>query len=311
MRGRWRLLSVLATLVLVLPAGSCARAARTPSGPIRIATGSPASVYYLYGQAVAKLITQQWPDAQPRVLTTTASAANLQLLVVGKVEVGFSQADIAASGGLPESLVALARLYDDYVHLVVPAQAPVRTIADLRGRRVSVGPAGSGTEIAATRLLTVGGLSPVADLYPRRLDLEESVTALRQGSIEAFFYSGGLPVGAITDLAADIPIRLLDLGAYVAPLRRQFGEQYSERVIPRSTYGTAPVATVGLSNYLVVRQDMPEELAYALTRLLFDGRDALASAHPAGARLNLRSAVDTFPLALHPGAVRFYRERKI
>jgi TRAP transporter TAXI family solute receptor len=311
MRARWRLLGVLATLVLVLPAGSCSGGPSTPSGLIRIATGSPAGVYYLYGQAIASLITQQWPGAEARVLTTTASAENLQLLVVGKADVGFSQADIAASGGLPESLVALARLYDDYVHVVVPARAPVRTIADLRGRWVSMGPSGSGTEITATRLLTVGGLSPVTDVRPVHLDLEASVTALRQGSIDAFFYSGGLPVDAIAALARDIPIRLLDLGAYVGQLRRQFGEHYSERVIPRSTYGTPPVATIGLANYLVVRQDMPEDLAYALTRLIFDGRDALARAHPTGARLNIRSAVDTYPLALHPGAVRFYRERKI
>lgn len=315
MRRRWlRLIALLTAIGLAVTAGvvavACTGGSAGLNGVVRIATSEQTGVYYIYGQAVAGLIRAKMPDVEVSVLTTTASVENLQLVTDRQADVGFTQADVAATWMTRASLVALARLYDDYVHVVVPAQAPVRTLADLRGRRVAMGATGSGTEVTATRLLTVAGLSPLTDVRPVRLGLDESVTALRQGAVDAFFFSGGLPVAVITALARDIPIRLLDLGAYVAPMRHQFGEQYSERVVPRSTYGTPPVATVGIANYLVVRPDMREEMAYALTRLLFDGRDILAQAHPAGARLNMRSAIDTYPLNLHPGAVRFYRERK-
>ena len=312
MRRGWRRAALLLTaLTLVISTGTaCGGGTSQAVTAIRIATGEEQGVYYEYGQALAGLIRAEMPDVEVTVLTTAASMENLQLVTDRQADIGFTQADVAAEWASRASLVALARLYDDDVHVVVPAQAPVRTLADLRGRRISTGATGSGTEVTANRLLTVAGLNPFTDVLPLHLDLNESVTALRQGAIEAFFFSGGLPVTAITTLARDIPIRLLNLGSYVAQMRRQFGEQYSERVVPRSTYGTIPVATVGIANYLVVRPDMPEELAYTLTRLLFDGRETLAGAHPAGARLNMRSAINTHPLDLHPGAVRFYRERK-
>jgi TRAP transporter TAXI family solute receptor len=312
MRGGWRGRALLLGALLLVAAASaaCGGGSAPAIGTIRIATGEKQGVYFEYGQALAGLIREEMPDVEVDVLTTAASMENLQLVTDRQADVGFTQADVAAEWASRASLVALARLYDDHVHVVVPAQAPVRTLADLRGRRISTGATGSGTEVTANRLLTVAGLNPFTDVIPLHLGLDESVTALRQGGIEAFFFSGGLPVIAITNLARDIPIRLLDLRAYVAPMRRQFGEQYSERVVPRSTYGTIPVATVGIANYLVVRPDMPEDLAYTLTRLLFDGRDTLARAHPAGARLNMRSAINTHPLGLHPGAARFYRERK-
>ena len=312
MRGGWRRrASLLTALVLVIATGAaCGSGSGQSLGTIRIATGEKQGVYYEYGQALAALIRGEMPDVEVNVLTTAASQENMQLVTDRQADVGFTQADVAADWASRVSLVALARLYDDHMHVVVPAQAPVKFLADLRGRRVSMGATGSGTEVTANRLLTVAGLNPFTDVLPLRLGLDESATALRKGAIEAFFFSGGLPVATITALARDIPIRLLDLRSYVAPMRRQFGEQYAERVVPRSTYGTSPVATVGIANYLVVRRDMPEELAYTLTRLLFDGRDTLAGAHPAGARLNMRLAINTHPLDLHPGAVRFYRERK-
>ncbi|MFD0788563.1 TAXI family TRAP transporter solute-binding subunit, partial [Micromonospora azadirachtae] len=178
---------------------------------------------------------------------------------------------------------------------------PVHTIADLRGRRVSLGAAGSGTEITATRLLNVAGLS--GDLIHRaRLNLDESVAALRSGRIDAFFFSGGLPVRAIADLALGSPTRIVDLGDWTEPLRERYGDVYVSRDIPRSVYGVDPVTTVADPNFLIVRTDLPEPLVRNVTRLLMERRSELAAAHPAAGRMSPRSAIATSPLPLHPGA---------
>ena len=288
----------------------CQSSGQPPAGRVRIATGSTAAVYYAYGTAIERLIRQRLPGVQPSVLVTAASAENVRLVLAGDGEVGFTQADIAAAADSGE-LRALARLYDDYVHLVVRQASDVQRLADLRGHRVSLGAPGSGTEVTVARLLSVGPPELGGALQKLQLGLDESVTALRESRIDAFFFSGGLPVGAIDSLAKSVAIRMVDLRDFVEPLRKKYGEYYAERVVPLSTYsGIGPTATIGIPNYLVVRATMAEPLAYALTKLLFDGKDALAKAHPAGARLNVRTAISTPPLALHPGAARYYRDIK-
>jgi hypothetical protein len=306
-------LALLLAAVLAIPLTACDSGEPAPSGKVRIATGSQAAVYYAYGSAMAQLIRDRLPDVQPSVLVTAASAENVNLVLAGSAEVGFTQADIAGEGALrsPGQLVTLARLYDDYVHLVVRQPSDIHSLADLRGRRVSLGAPGSGTGITANRLLSVGPTGLADSLQREQLGLDESVTALREGRIDAFFFSGGLPVAAVDTLAKSVAIRLIDLHDYVPLLRRQFGEYYAERVVPSSTYsGVEPTLTIGIPNYLVVNATMPEPMAYALTRLLFEGRDALARAHPAGARLNVRSAISTPPLSLHAGAAHYYRDIK-
>jgi TRAP transporter TAXI family solute receptor len=296
------------TAALVGATAGCTADDRQPAGRVRIATGSTTAVYHAYGTAFSELIRTRLPDVQPTVLVTAASAENVSLVLDGGAEVGFTQSDVAGGAfGEDNRLAALARLYDDYVHLVVRADSQFDEIGKLAGRRVSIGAPGSGTSVTAGRVLLVAGNPP---LLSEPLGLDDSVAALREQRIEAFFFSGGLPVGAIKRLSENIRLRLIPLGMYAAALRKQFGDYYAERVVPGSTYGTLPVTSIGIANYLVVRLDMPRELAYALTKLLFDGRDALAQAHPAGARLNIRSAISTAPLPLHPGATRLYRERK-
>jgi uncharacterized protein len=311
MRGR---ALVAAMCAAVLTTTACQNAADEPSGRIRIATGSTTAVYFAYGTAIAEQIRHWYPKAQPAVLVTAASAENVMLVRDGNAELGFTQADIAASDAAsasPGQLMALARLYDDYVHLVVRADSGIRKLADLHGQRVSVGAPGSGTGITAERLLSVAEPGIATSLQLSRLGLDDSAAALREKRIDAFFFSGGLPVAAIQRLAQAVPIALVDLREYVQPLRKRYGEFYAERTAPASAYGVAPTVSIGIPNYLVVRASMPEPLAYALTRLLFESRDALARAHPVGARLNTRSAISTPPLPLHPGAARYYREVKV
>jgi TRAP transporter TAXI family solute receptor len=278
-----------------------------PRGPLRIATGPRGGVYYRLGEGLAGAAAQEYPGLRPAVLVTAASATNVALVDAGQAEVGFAQADVLIGTGLINPL-ALARLHEDYLHLVVRADSGLRSLSDLRGRLVSLGPAGSGTEVTAQRLLSVAGTPTAPRLTKAALNVDAAATALERGDIAAFFFSGGLPVTAIASLRARVRIRLINLGQYVEPLRVAYGEVYAERGIPASTYEVEPVVTVGVPNYLVVAAAMADDTAYGLTRLLLERRDTLAAAHPAAQRFNRRSAIDTAPLNLHPGAARYFRD---
>ncbi|MFF5173171.1 TAXI family TRAP transporter solute-binding subunit [Micromonospora sp. NPDC000089] len=298
-----------ATAVLVLLAvglTGCRDAAAAPV-PIRIATGSPTAVYYAFGRSLADILNRELPGVRASVVVTAASAENVRLVGSGAAELGFTQADVLDTA--PTEVQAVARVYDDLLHLVTLAGGPVRTVADLGGRRVSVGAAGSGTEVTATRLLEVARLGGDR-VRQEHLGLDDSVTALRAGRIDAFFFSGGLPVRAVTQLSAASAIRIADLGEWTEPLRRGYREVYVARDIPRSVYGVDPVTTVANPNYLIVRADLPEPLVREVTRLLMERRAELGAAHPAAGRMSPRSAIATPPLALHPGAADWYRSVK-
>jgi len=302
-----------------LSLSGCGKAVEEPSGPLRIATGNTGGVYYEYGQGLVTAVRRDLPRMSPELKVTGASVENLRLLASGDAEVGFTLADSAAAavrGEAPFSatlpVVALARLYENYLHVVVRDDGPIRELAGLAGRRVSLGAPGSGTELTAVRLLDAIGIDAQRGLSPAQLGVEVSAQRLRSGELDAFFFSGGLPVTAISDLAATVRIRLLDVGGQVAALRLAHGEFYAERTIPVSAYPwlTGAVSTVGVPNYLVVSPTMGEELAYRLTRLLFTHRDILEAAHPEARRLDRGTAIATYPLELHPGAARYYRDAK-
>jgi len=275
---------------------------------VRIATGSPTAVYYAIGSALAKVISQDLPGTDAGVLVTAASAENLQLIASGRAEVAFSQSDVLVSRGAPApSIVALARVYDDLLHLVVRANSPIRSLEDLRGRRVSVGAQGSGTVVTVRRLLTVAKMSGITE---RQLSLDDSTVALTSGEIDAFFFSGGLPVTGIRQLSTASPTRLIDLSKWATDLRKAYSDVYVVRDVPVSAYQMPAVATVAVPNLLVVSASMADDLAFDLTRLLMERREVLAAAHPAAERLDIRSAIATLPVPLHPGAARYYRSTK-
>ncbi|GAB3807777.1 TAXI family TRAP transporter solute-binding subunit [Micromonospora zhanjiangensis] len=279
-----------------------------PGRTVRIATGSPTAVYYAIGNAYARILSAELPGTSAEALVTAASAANVALVRDGGAEVGFTQADIL--NGLPQSssISAMARVYDDHLHLVVAARGRIQRLADLRGRAVSVGAPGSGTEVTTGRLLATAGLTGA--LTESRLGLDDSAAELAAGHIDAFFFSGGLPVAAVNQLSRRTPIRLIDLGEWVGPLRKRYGDVYVARDVPRSVYGLPVITTVAVPNYLIVRNDLPRGLVYDLTRLLIEKRDQLGRAHPAAEQLNARSAITTAPLPLHPGAIAYYRDAK-
>jgi TRAP transporter TAXI family solute receptor len=221
------------------------------------------------------------------------------------------QGPFAQFGSVPAR--ALAVLYPNYLHLVTLDGSGITRLADLRGRTVSTGAPGSGTEVVAFRVLEAAGINPAADLTTQALGASQSVDALKDGKLHAFFFTGGLPTAAILDLThtAGITGRLIGTDEALPQLRARYGEStYFPVVIPKDVYGTASdVTVVGIANLLVVSETMSEPLAYDITRLLFEKQADLIAIHPQAKDLSLGSAVKGSPIPFHPGAIRFYTEK--
>ncbi|CAM3706354.1 TAXI family TRAP transporter solute-binding subunit [Isoptericola cucumis] len=280
-----------------------------------VTTGGTSGIYHGYGVAVGDVLSQEQVPVD--VLDSGGSVENLQRVADGTAQLGFSAADavadaVAGRGAFDEPLplCALARVYDDFVHLVVREDSPVRTIEDLAGRTVSLGAPRSGTALIAHRLLDAAGVEQ-DDLDGRSLGLAESIDALRSGDVDAFFWSGGLRTPGIDRLAESAPVRLVPLGEIVEDVRARHGSGYRHGVVPQGMYGsTEEVATLAVPNFLVVRADMPDPVARMLVTTLFDARSQVARTVPAAAHLDRARAIFTEPLDLHPGAMEYYRETK-
>ena len=290
---------------------------------LSIATGGTGGVYYPYGGGIAKILNEHLPGVRATAEVTAASVDNLKLLRDGRADLAFTLADTlaeAAAGrspfdGRPVPLAGLAVLYANYTHVVTLAPSGIRSLADLKGRTVSTGSPGSGTELVASRLLRAAGLDPAADITRHALGVSESVGALKDGKIAAFFWSGGLPTAAVQDLAhtPGTSIRLIPTGDLLPALQQEFGSLYFKLEIPASGYRgmDGPVEVVAVSNVLVAHRSMPEELAYDITRLLFEHQRELTAVHPEARHLSPERAVDGSPIDFHPGAVRFYRQQGV
>jgi TRAP transporter TAXI family solute receptor len=208
---------------------------------------------------------------------------------------------------------AMARVYRNYTHVVARAEAGIATLAELTGKRVSTGSPNSGTDALAGRLLAAVGVDPEQGITRLRLSLPETTRGMREGTIDAMFFSGGLPTPGITDLIAPDSSKfvLVETASALPPLAASgYGTAYGAATIPAAAYGLpADVATVVVANLLVVSPTLPEGLGYDLTRLLFEHQSELTAAHPEAANLDRTTAADTDPVPLHPGAARFLATR--
>jgi uncharacterized protein len=288
---------------------------------LSIATGGTGGVYYPYGGGLAKVLNENLPNVRVTAEVTAASVDNLKLIRDGKADIAFALADTLADGvngrgafaGAPVPAASLAVLYSNYTHVVTLAASGISIVADLRGKRVSTGSPGSGTEVIAFRVLRAAGLNPHGDMTRQGLGASESADALKDGKIDAFFWSGGLPTAAVQDLShsSGITIRMIPTADLVPALQREHGALYFPLQVPVNAYPgvTVPVSVVGVANVLVVNKSMPEQLAYDITRVLFEKQAALAAIHPEARNLTLATAVKGSPAEFHPGAVRYYRER--
>ena len=288
---------------------------------LSIATGGTGGVYYPYGGGLAKVLNDSLPNVRASAEVTAASVDNLKLIRDGKADVAFALADTVADAvngrgafsGAPAPAASLAVLYSNYTHLVTLAASGIASVDGLRGKTVSTGSPGSGTEVIALRVLRAAGLNPDADLTRQGLGASESAEALKDGKVDAFFWSGGLPTAAVQDLShsSGITIRLIPTGHLVPALQRQFGPLYFPLEVAANAYPgvSSPVSVVGVANVLVVNRSMPEQLAYDITRVLFEKQPDLAQIHPEARNLSLKTATAGSPAEFHPGALRFFREK--
>ncbi|MGR4878322.1 TAXI family TRAP transporter solute-binding subunit [Streptomyces sp. LARHCF249] len=289
------------------------------SGPLRrlrLATGPEGGPYNAFGQALAQAVAAGGRRLEIVPVSTSASVDNLRKLDDGSVELALAMADAAEDAVLgrrpftrPAAVTALARVYVNYTHLLVPADGPVRSVQDLAGRPVAVGATGSGVQVVAGRVLRAAGLNGgSAPAGERQLGLAASAAALRGGAVDALFWSGGVPTPALSALARELPLRFLPLDGYVDALRQSHGPVYTTVTLPAGVYGlTEPVGTIGVGNYLLARDDVPASATRELLRVVFERWSDLLREVTAGARLEPRFAISTGAVALHPGAVAYYR----
>ncbi|MFI8965231.1 TAXI family TRAP transporter solute-binding subunit [Streptomyces sp. NPDC053493] len=323
--ARRRLLQVSAALLVLagllvwwlVPFG-----AKAPSGHITFSTGVPTGVYQRYGELLQQTLARDLPDVSITLRNSEGSQQNLARLASGEADFTVATADAVAQYQRDrrpgfERLRGCARLYDDYVQLVVPKGSPVETVSDLRGLRVGVGQPGSGVRLIADRVLAAAGLTPDVDVVPVSAGIDTMPGLMERRRLDAFFWSGGLPTQGVQSLSERLPVRLVPLDDALVQSLHDVGEStrhYRSATIPGDAYSLAqsgnPVDTLAVANILVTTDAADPDLVEGLTRTVIASRDRIGSqVHPAQL-VDLRTAIYTDPLPLHEGARRYYRSVK-
>jgi TRAP transporter TAXI family solute receptor len=288
------------------------------SGELTIGTGNTTGTFYQVGAGYADLINRYMSGYDATAAATDGSVDNLKRLAIGDIDIGLAFESNAVdayrgTGTFAGSAVpvrALARLYNSYAQVIVRTAAGINSLADLRGHRISTGAHGSGSETMALHMLKAAGIDAAKDVTALSMSLPQSTDALAAGTIDALFYSAGLPTTGITDLfgKASGRVHFLATDGLLPQLDRLYGGGvYAKAVIPRAAYGQpADVPTIAEPNLLVVSASMPVDLAYHLTEVLFDHQNRLAEIHPEANNIKRDTAGQTDPVPLHEGARRYY-----
>ncbi|MEU5692610.1 TAXI family TRAP transporter solute-binding subunit [Actinosynnema sp. NPDC020468] len=300
-----------AFLLAALAAGACTPGDPAPPVELVLATGLDGAVFKELGAALAAALGDALPGTAVRARPTAASVANGRLLQSGEVHLGLSSLDpldgLLLSAEDPGGVSAVGRLYDSFFQLVVPADSPIRTVADLTGRRVSLGPVESGTEFTATRLLTLLGVTPDS----RRMAHAEAARQLVSGDLDAFLVFTGIPTPAVTDIAGRVPLRLVDLPAEAVLLADAYPGPYVPVTVPATTYrDLGPCRTFAVPNLLLARTALDASVVEVVTRTVFTESGRIAAGHPEAARINVRTGIATGQVPLHRGAERWFRSVK-
>ena len=317
-RSTWRRVPAILSAVLLCVLGLTRCAPGDRPEILALATGGTGGVYYLLGGSIAEIWSRDLPDQVVVAEVTGGSVENLSLLMAGQVEVAFSMGTNALDahaasgsfeGGEPGQVLALVALYANVLQLATREGSGVVKLSDLAGRRVSVGAPGSGSEVAARNLLGANGIG-YDDFEPQRLNFNETANAIRDGSVDAGFWSAGPPTSSIMDLATARPIRLIALAAEEVERTAAIDPTVRGDVIPAQAYRgqDQQVETLSTPNLLVVRADMTEELAYSLIQELLGAREELEGVHPVARQISTEYTLEVSPIPLHPGVVRYLQD---
>src|SRR5262245_6830342 len=304
---------------LVITAGPAL--AEQKSIRLSVVTGGTGGVYYPLGGGLANVLSKSIPGLEATAEVTSASVDNIKLIGAGKADVAFTLADTASEGyngtGKFKEKVpvrALAVLYANKSQWVTVEGTGIAKMQDLKGRRIGTGAPGSGTELIALRILEAYGIDPEKEVRREKLSVAESVNALKDKKIEAFFWSGGVPTAAVTDLAATpgTKVKLLDHAEVLPILVKKYGPLYAKGIIPAKSYPGQDkhVQVIDVWNPLVVHEKMNEKLAHDITQVVFEHKADLAAVHSEGANIDLSKQYELgSPIPFHPGAVRYFTEK--
>ena len=312
--------SVLAAAAGAAVFGACSSTRAAQDVELRLATGPAGAVYRRIGGALAERITARVPGARVTTVPSGASTDNIRMLLDGEVHLGLTSLDAVFPAGSDESppgLSALCRLYDSHLHLVVLADSPVTSLAGLAGARVGLGARDSGTEFTSLRLLELSAVEVEGSYNPQAISAQELI----RGDLDAMFSLSGVPTPAVSQLAAQRPIRLIPLDREAGALAQAYPGPYVPAAIPSTAYDGVPATgTVAVPNILLVRDDVPADLVEAITETIFtdtealatdgDRADATAEPVPEAWQINVRTGISTGPVPLHPGAAAWFRAQK-
>lgn len=306
--------SILVALTMILGAAGIEAAEF-----INVLTGGTSGVYYPLGVAYSQILAKAMPETKTSVQVTKASAENLNLLQAGRGEVAFTLGDAFSDAWKGDAeagfkaplgkLRTLAAIYPNYIQIVAAADANIKSLADLKGKRVAVGAPKSGTELNARTIFKAAGLSYQDFAKVEYLPFGESVELIKNRQLDATLISAGLGVAAVRDLATAVRITLVPIPPEV--IAKIDDPAYQAGVIPANTYNnqTAEVPTVAIQNFLATHEGVSADTVYKMTKALFENLDQMVAAHGAAKAIKLENAAKSPPAPLHPGAEKYYREK--
>jgi TRAP transporter TAXI family solute receptor len=287
---------------------------------INILTGGTAGVYYPLGVALSKILSDKVKGSRPSVQATKASVENLNLIQAGKGEIAFTLGDSLAQGwagdadagfrGKLDKLRVIGAIYPNYIQIVASKESGIKTLADLKGKRLSVGAPKSGTELNARAILAAAGIKYENLGKVEYLPFAESVELIKNRQLDATLQSAGLGVASIKDLANSVEIVIVEVPA---DLVTKAGPPFLSATIPANTYQgqTQAVNTAIVQNYLVTRSDLSDDRVYAFTKALFESLPEMVAAHAAAKAISLENAAKSPPVPIHPGALKFFKEKGV
>jgi hypothetical protein len=291
---------------------------------IVIGTGGTGGVFYPYGGGLAALLSKKLPDTQATAEVTGGSVDNVKLLSNGNAEIGFSTIDSAYDGFKGEAayqdvglqgIATLAVLYTSVLHVVATKDSGIKAIADIKGKRASVGSAGSSTESIADRVLAAAGLDPMADVTRDNLGVAESVAALKDGKVDVFFWIGGVPTPAVKDLVTTHgdSVTFLATGDLVGKLTDKYPGVYGQTILKKDTYAGVgeDLPVLSVANVLLVSNKADDKLVGDVLGAIFDNLPEVQAIHPAAKQLSLETAAGASAVPFHPAAIAFYKGRGV